>query len=78
MPNGFGPAMRIFTKQLKPAFSFPRQKGYISVVFVDDTYVQGNTYTQCCKNSEATISSIRGSLNLLSILRNLCLYQNKK
>ena len=39
MPNGYAEAMRIITKILKPPFSLLRQKGFASVVFVDDTYL---------------------------------------
>ena len=35
MSNGFGPAMKIFTKTLKPPFSILRQNGHASVVFAD-------------------------------------------
>jgi len=37
MPNGYGPAMRVFTKILKVLFSFLRKNRNISVVYVDDT-----------------------------------------
>ena len=34
--------MTIFTKILRPAFGYLRQEGYLSVIFVDDSYLQGN------------------------------------
>ena len=37
MPNGYGPAMRIFTKISKIPFSILREKGFLSVVYVDDS-----------------------------------------
>ena len=43
MPNGYGPAMRLVTKVLKPPFAWLRARGYMSAVYVDDTYLQGNT-----------------------------------
>lgn len=59
MPNGFGPAMRIFTKQVKPPFSHLRKQGHVSVVFVDDSYLQGETFEECEKNIFDTISLLR-------------------
>ena len=38
MPNGYGQAMRIFTKVSKVPFSQLRSKWFVSVVFVDDSY----------------------------------------
>ena len=43
MPNGYSEAMRILTKILRPVFGYLRQEGYLSVIFVDDSYLQGNT-----------------------------------
>lgn len=59
MPNGYGPAMRIFTKVSKVPFSHLRGKGFISVVFVDDSYLQGRTYEECLRNIEATIELLQ-------------------
>ena len=55
MPFGYGPAMRIFTKTMKAVFRHLRQKGHKSVIYVDDFYLQGNSYTECLKNIENTI-----------------------
>ena len=59
MPNGYGPAMRIFTKILKPPFSALRRKGHESVVFVDDTYLQGDNFEDCRQNVISTINLLR-------------------
>eukprot|EP00794_Sanderia_malayensis_P010499 gene10499-11598_t len=59
MPNGYGPAMRLFTKVLKPPFACLRAKGHMSVVYVDDTYLQGNTQQECLDNAIATVSLLR-------------------
>ena len=47
MPNGFGPEIRIFSKQLKPAFSFLRHNGYIYIYIsgIFDTHLQGHICT---------------------------------
>ena len=55
MPNGYGYAMygyamRIFTKITKAPFSVLRMQGHTSVVFVDDSYLQGDSYESCLKN----------------------------
>ena len=44
MPNGYGPAMRIFTKISKTPFSILTEKGFLSAVYVDDSYLQGDDY----------------------------------
>ena len=59
MPNGYRPAMRIFTKVSKVPFSHLRSKGFVSVVFVDDSHLQGNSYESCLLNIENTIDLLR-------------------
>ena len=54
MPNEYSDTMRMFTKILKPVYGNLRQKGHLSVVFVDDSYLQGDTETECLGNVEAT------------------------
>ena len=56
MPNVYGPAMRIFTK--KP-FSILREKVFLSAVFVDDSYLQGDDYEDCFSNVLNTIEILR-------------------
>ena len=55
MPNGYGPAMRAFTKLMKPPFLFLRSEGYLSVIYVDDCYLQGDSFTKCAENVIRTI-----------------------
>ena len=50
MPNGHGPAMRIFTKISKIPFPIAREKNFLSVVYVDDSYLQGYDYEDCFSN----------------------------
>ena len=50
MLNGYGPAKRVFTKLMKPSFSFLRSEGYLSVIYIDDCYLQGDLFTKCAKN----------------------------
>ena len=58
MPNGYSDAMHIFTKILKPPFKVLRDEGHLSVVYVDDVYLQGDTRAECCEK-------ILDTLNLL-------------
>ena len=55
MPNGYGPAMHIFTKVSKIPFSHLQSKGFVSLASVNDSYLQGNTYKACLNNIENTI-----------------------
>ena len=55
MPNGYGPAIRIFTKITEVPFSVPRMQGHASVVYVDDSYLQGDSHESCLKNVNDTI-----------------------
>ncbi|XP_057316824.1 uncharacterized protein LOC130657847 [Hydractinia symbiolongicarpus] len=56
LPFGFGPAVRIFTKVLKAPFKVLRGAGHVSVVYIDDSYLQGDTYESCQRNIMATVS----------------------
>ena len=55
MPNGYGPAIIIFTNITKVTFSVLRMQGYASVVYLDDSYLQGISYESCLKNVNDTI-----------------------
>ena len=48
-------ARRVLTKVLKPPFSVLRKQGYFSVVYVDDSYLQGDNFDACLNNVKATI-----------------------
>ena len=61
MPNSYGPVIRAFTKLMKPPFSFQRsetylfffvlfffyQGRYLSVIYLADCYLQGDSFTKC-------------------------------
>ena len=55
MPNGDSDAMRIFTKIRKSVFGHLRNQGHIFLIFVDDSYLQGDTKHECMNNIIATI-----------------------
>ena len=59
MLNGYGPAMHIFTKVSKDPFSHLLSKGFVSAVFIDDSYLQGNTYEASLHNIESTIELLQ-------------------
>ena len=59
MPNGYGPAMRIFTKISKVPFGHLRNQGHNSVVYVDDLYLQEDTYQSFLANIVDTTKLLR-------------------
>ena len=59
MSNGYGLAMRIFTKISKIPFSILREKGFLSVAHVDDSYLRGDDYEDCFSNVLNTIEILR-------------------
>jgi hypothetical protein len=58
-PMGLCMSPRLFTKVLKPLFSHLRQMGHQSVIYIDDTYLQGETVEACNKNVIATANILR-------------------
>ena len=58
MHNGYSDATHVFTKMLKPPLKVLREKGHLSVVYVDDVLLQGHTCAECCEK-------ILDTLNLL-------------
>ena len=56
MPNEISDAMLVFTKVSKPLYAYLRQQGYMSIIFGDDSYLQGDTKQECLQNIEATVS----------------------
>lgn len=54
-PNGLALCPRKFTKLLKPVYAFLRSLGHLSVAYIDDSYLQGDTYEECLQNLIDTI-----------------------
>ena len=50
LPNGYSQAPHIFTKLLKVPFGYLRKQDHSSVVYIDDTYLQGDTPRLCHNN----------------------------
>ena len=59
MPNGLSSAPRIFTKLLKPVYETLHNMGYLNLGYIDDSYLQGDTHSECCENVENTASLLR-------------------
>ena len=54
MSNGYSEAMRVFTKlPIKPPLSISRNHGYLPVVFVGESYLQGHTFSTSEENLNA-------------------------
>ena len=49
----------MFTELLKPPFSILRSYGYLSVVFVDDCYLQEHTCSTCEDNVSAAVDLLQ-------------------
>ena len=41
---------------MDPAFGYLRQDGHFSVIFVDDSYLQRNTESECLENIQVTVN----------------------
>ena len=54
LPNGLGPAPRIFTKICKPVFAKLRRSGHKSVSFIDDILCIGLSAEECYTNVRDT------------------------
>ena len=59
MSNRYGPAMRVFTKISKVSFLHLRKLGHNSAVYVDASYLQGDTYEFCLHNILDTLNLLR-------------------
>ena len=55
LPNGYGPALRMFTKILKQPFGYLRSLGHQSVVYVDESFLQGHSFEACQENVSVTV-----------------------
>ena len=54
-PNGISSCPRKFTKVIKPLLSELHQKGHIVAGYIDDFYLQGDSYNSCIENVIDTI-----------------------
>ena len=49
IPNGLSSAPRLFTKIMKPVLAKLREKGHLVSCYIDDVYIQGDTYDDCLR-----------------------------
>ena len=56
LPNGLSSVPWSFTKILKPVYSSLRSKGHVNVGYIDDSYLQGDTYEECKHNVQDTVN----------------------
>lgn len=59
LPFGLCTAPFVFTKLLKPVLSTLRKKGILSVVYLDDFLILGNSYETCLEHVNFTVSLLR-------------------
>lgn len=59
MPFGLNIAPFVFTKIMKPLLSHLRQRGYWSVLYLDDFLLLGRSYQECRNNITATINILQ-------------------
>ena len=58
MPNGYVDAMRVFNKVLKAPFSCLREQRLSSIIYVDDTLLEGDTSEECQDNVFSTLTCL--------------------
>ena len=56
LPNGLACAPRVSTKLLKPFYFTLRTQGHLSVGYIYDSYLQGNTIQNCQNNIQKTVN----------------------
>ena len=56
LPNGLSCAQRVFTKLLKPVYATLHNLGYLSLGYIDDSYLQGDTSSEWLENVNCTAS----------------------
>lgn len=55
LPFGLSSAPYIFTKLLKPLAATLREKGFLSIIYLDDFLLVGDTLQECNRNVEETL-----------------------
>ena len=53
--NVYSDATIVFSKKLKPPFATLRKQGFISVIFIDDSYLTGSTRGEFLENVNKTV-----------------------
>ena len=71
LPNGLTSAPRCFTKLLKPVFSKLRSEGFVSVYYLDDTWLMGRSVSECLENVKSTIAVLEKACFLINCVKSL-------
>ena len=58
LSTGLVSALRYFTKLLKPVYSTLRSQGYLNVGYINDSYLQGDSNTECRSDILTTLNVI--------------------
>ena len=60
LPNGCASGPRVFTKITKPLFSKLRKMGHLNSIYIDDSFLVGQTHSECLDNViDTTILSLK-------------------
>jgi len=59
LPFGLNTAPYVFTKILKPVVGYLRNLGFLSVIYLDDLLLIGNTYSECSANINASVELLQ-------------------
>ena len=59
LAQGLSCAPRVFTKLFKPLYSHLRLKGPVSSGYLDDSFLEGDSYDRCLSNVQDTLTLLR-------------------
>lgn len=59
LPFGLSTAPCVFTKVMKPVVAYLREAGYLSVIYLDDILMIGDTYSKCLTNIRKTTALLQ-------------------
>ena len=59
LPMGFTDSPRLFCKILKPVLVYLRKQALISSLYIDDFYLQGDSYEECAHNVKVTLTTLK-------------------
>lgn len=59
VPFGLSSAPRLFTKLMKPVVSCLRKNGFVSVIYLDDFILMGNSKKLCTTNVQVTLQLLQ-------------------
>lgn len=57
-PFGLNTGPYVFTKLLKPVMQHLRSRGFVSVIYLDDIWCYGRSFSECHSNVQETIKSL--------------------